>query len=151
VSQNERNVSISPRWRRKWWAAVLLVALEGIGCVFALIEAVPHDAAAQPSFDEPHHGIVERQPQSWRNWESAYVVCGPQPIVKICIGIRGAWRFARESMRRTQNLSAMGYVVPNRSMGRRFWAARVPAPTPGLAVFMPAQVLRVTAGNTRSN
>ncbi|MDB6086028.1 MAG: 2-octaprenyl-6-methoxyphenol hydroxylase, partial [Gammaproteobacteria bacterium] len=41
-------------------------------------------------------------------------------------------------------LGAMGYVVPNRSLGSALWSALADSKT--LRVFCPAQVMRVTAG-----
>lgn len=124
--------------------ASLAVALEGLGVRIALIEAVPHHAAAQPSFDERTTALSNgsrRILETLGIWPT--LSAAATPIRKIHVSDQGRFGFARIDAAE-QNLSAMGYVVPNRSLGSALWAAL--SPSARVRVFCPAQVLRVTAG-----
>lgn len=123
--------------------ASLAVALEGLGYRIALIEAVPHDAAAQPSFDERTTALSNG---SRRILETLGVWSGmsaaASPIRKIHISDQGRFGFARVDAAE-QGLAAMGYVVANRTLGAVLWT-RLAAGS--VRVFCPAQVTRVAAG-----
>ena len=61
-------------------------------------------------------------------------------IRKIAVSDQGRFGFARVDAAE-QGLAAMGYVVPNRSLGSALWARL--AQSEGLRVFCPGQVMRV--------
>ena len=121
--------------------ASLAVALEGLGLRAALIEAVPHDSAAQPSFDERTTALSNgsrRILETLGVW--AMVSGAATPIRKIHVSDQGRLGFARLDAAE-QGLAAMGYVVPNRSLGAALWARL--SPNESLRVFCPAHVTRV--------
>jgi 2-octaprenyl-6-methoxyphenol hydroxylase len=124
--------------------ASLAVALAPLGLKVALIEAVPHDSAMQPSFDERTTALSNgsrRILETLGIWPA--IAAAATPIRKIHVSDQGRFGFARIDAAE-QGLAAMGYVVPNRTLGQALWA-RVPAAA-GLQVFCPAQVSRVEAG-----
>src|SRR5450631_1094109 len=121
--------------------ASLAVALEGLGVRMALIEAVPHDAASQPSFDERTTALSNgsrRILETLGVWPA--VSASATPIRKIHVSDQGRFGFARVDAAE-QGLAAMGYVVPNRSLGAALWARL--SPSESLRVFCPAHVTRV--------
>ncbi|MEA3197114.1 MAG: 2-octaprenyl-6-methoxyphenol hydroxylase [Gammaproteobacteria bacterium] len=124
--------------------ASLAAALVPLGLKIALIEAVAHDSAAQPSFDERTTALSNG---SRRILETLGVWPGVQslatPIRKIHVSDQGRFGFARIDAAE-QGLAAMGYVVPNRALGIALWS-RLQA-SANVAVFCPAEVSRVTAG-----
>jgi 2-octaprenyl-6-methoxyphenol hydroxylase len=63
------------------------------------------------------------------------------PIAKIHVSDQGRFGFARIDAAE-QNLTAMGYVVPNRVLGSALWSQLRSA---GLTVYCPAEVSQVTA------
>jgi 2-octaprenyl-6-methoxyphenol hydroxylase len=124
--------------------ASLAVALGGLGVRIALIEAVPHDSAAQPSFDERTTALSNgsrRILETLGVWQG--VASAATPIAKIHVSDRGRFGFARIDAAE-QNLDAMGYVVPNRALGAALWAPL--AHSDDVRVFCPAQVRQVTPG-----
>ena len=124
--------------------ASLAVALQGLGVKLSLIEAVPHDAAANPSFDERTTALSNgsrRILETLGIW--AKVDAAATPIRKIHVSDQGRFGFARVDAAE-QGLRAMGYVVANRTLGAALWSAI--APDANLAVHCPAQVLRVVPG-----
>ncbi|HWJ35667.1 MAG TPA: 2-octaprenyl-6-methoxyphenyl hydroxylase [Steroidobacteraceae bacterium] len=124
--------------------ASLAVALEGLGVRIALIEAIPHDAAAQPSFDERTTALSNgsrRILETLGVWPA--VSTAATPISKIHVSDQGHFGFARIDAAE-QGLHAMGYVVPNRSLGSALWSPL--AQSTSAHVFCPAHVRRVTAG-----
>ena len=124
--------------------ATLAVALAPLNLRVALIEAVPHNAAAQPSFDERTTALSNG---SRRILETLGVWAGldgaASEIRKIHISDRGRFGFARIDAA-DQGLSAMGYVVPNRALGEALWSQ---VASTSLRVFCPAAVARVSPGN----
>src|SRR5260221_7206249 len=121
--------------------ASLAVALEGLGLRVALIEAVPHDSALQPSFDERTTALSNgsrRILETLGVW--AAVSGSATPIRKIHVSDQGRFGFARVDAAE-QGLAAMGYVVPNRSLGTALWARL--SRREGLRVFCPAHGRRV--------
>ncbi len=121
--------------------ASLGVALQGLGVRIALIEAVPHDSAAQPSFDERTTALSNgsrRILETLGVWPA--LASAATPIARIHVSDRGRFGFARIDAAE-QNLVAMGYVVPNRSLGRALWSSLDAASQ--ARVFCPARVLRV--------
>jgi 2-octaprenyl-6-methoxyphenol hydroxylase len=121
--------------------ASLAVSLEGLGLRVALIEAVPHDSASQPSFDERTTALSNgsrRILETLGVW--AAVSGAATPIRKIHVSDQGRFGFARIDAAE-QGLAAMGYVVPNRSLGAALWARL--SRSESVRVFCPADVTRV--------
>jgi 2-octaprenyl-6-methoxyphenol hydroxylase len=123
--------------------ASLAVALKGLGVRVALIEAIPHDAASQPSFDERTTALSNgshRVLDTLGVW--AAVAAAATPIRKIHVSDQGHFGFARVAALE-QGLAAMGYVVPNRSLGEALWSQLETGEN--LRLFCPAEVSRVAA------
>ncbi len=121
--------------------ASLAVSLEGLGLRIALIEAIPNDSASQPSFDERTTALSNgsrRILETLGVW--AAVADAATPIRKIHVSDQGRFGFARVDAAE-QGLAAMGYVVPNRSLGTALWARL--SRSESLRVFCPAHVTRV--------
>jgi 2-octaprenyl-6-methoxyphenol hydroxylase len=125
--------------------ASLAVALRGTGLTVALVEAHAADSAAQPSFDERTTALGNA---SRRIFESIGVWKNLAPfaarIERIHVSDAGHFGFARLEAREL-GLEALGFVVPNRVIGRELWAAlRLDA---SVAMHVPAQLqsLRVEA------
>jgi 2-octaprenyl-6-methoxyphenol hydroxylase len=122
--------------------ASLAVALAPLGLKVALVEAVAHDSASQPSFDERTTALSNG---SRRILETLGVWSGVEAqatlIRKIHVSDQGRFGFARIDATE-QGLAAMGYVVPNRSLGAALWP-RLRA-SDGIQVHCPAQVSRIT-------
>jgi len=124
--------------------ASLAVTLEPLGLKIALVEAVPHDAAAQPSFDERTTALSNgsrRILQTLAVWPQ--VSSSATPIRKIHVSDQGRFGFARIDAAE-QGLEAMGYVVPNRALGFALWSRLQSGGA--MQIFCPAQVRRVTPG-----
>jgi len=125
--------------------ASLAVALIPLGLRVALIESVPPASAAQPSFDERTTALSNGSRcilETLGVWSD--VAAAATPIRKIHVSDQGHFGFARIDAAE-QGLSAMGYVLPNRALGRALWS-RIEA-TPSIRVLCPAEVLRVTPGD----
>ena len=121
--------------------ASLAVSLEGLGLRVALIEAVRHDSASQPSFDERTTALSNgsrRILETLGVW--AAVSGAATPIRKIHVSDQGRFGFARVDAAE-QGLAAMGYVVPNRALGSALWARL--SRSESLRIFCPAHVTRV--------
>ncbi len=121
--------------------ASLAVSLEGLGLRIALIEAIPNDSASQPSFDERTTALSNgsrRILETLGVW--AAVSDAATPIRKIHVSDQGRFGFARVDAAE-QGLAAMGYVVPNRSLGTALWARL--ARSESLRIFCPAHVTEV--------
>lgn len=124
--------------------ASLAVALQPLRLRVALIEAVPHDAASQPSFDERTTALSNgsrRILETLGVWEA--LSGAATPISRIHVSDRGRFGFARIDAE-DQGLPAMGYVLPNRSLGNALWS-RIKA-DPDLRVFCPAHIEAATPG-----
>jgi 2-octaprenyl-6-methoxyphenol hydroxylase len=123
--------------------ASLAVSLEGLGLRVAVIEAVPHDSASQPSFDERTTALSNGSRRILETLGLWSAVSGAAtPIRKIHVSDQGRFGFARVDAAE-QGLAAMGYVVPNRSLGTALWTRL--SRSEGVRVFCPAQVTRVNA------
>jgi 2-octaprenyl-6-methoxyphenol hydroxylase len=123
--------------------ASLGVALAPLGIRVAIIEAVPHDSAAQPSFDERTTALSNgsrRILESLGIWPK--VAAAATAIRKIHVSDQGRFGFARIEAAE-QGLEALGYVVPNRALGKALWSQL--QGYPDLRVICPAQVTGVTA------
>jgi 2-octaprenyl-6-methoxyphenol hydroxylase len=124
--------------------ASLAVALAPLGLKVALIEAVPHDSAAQPSFDERTTALSNgsrRILETLGVWPA--VASLATPIRKIHISEQGRFGFARIDAVE-QGLAAMGYVVPNRALGAATWSLLGDAGK--IEVYCPAEVKGIVAG-----
>jgi 2-octaprenyl-6-methoxyphenol hydroxylase len=123
--------------------ATLAVALAPLKLRVALIEAVPHDAAAQPSFDERTTALSNGSRKILETldiWPALREQA--TPIRKIHVSDQGRFGFARIDAAE-QGLAAMGCVIPNRALGRALWS-RLEA-CPGLQVYCPAEVSHLVA------
>jgi 2-octaprenyl-6-methoxyphenol hydroxylase len=121
--------------------ASLAVALEGLGVRTALIEAVPHDAAAQPSFDERTTALSNgsrRILETLGVWQD--LAAAATRIAKIHVSDQGHFGFARIDAAELGR-DALGHVVPNRALGAALWS-RLPR-RPDLDVFCPARVATI--------
>jgi 2-octaprenyl-6-methoxyphenol hydroxylase len=124
--------------------ASLAVSLISLGLRVALIESVPPASAAQPSFDERTTALSNGSRcilETLGVWSD--VAAAATPIRKIHVSDQGHFGFARIDAAE-QGLSAMGYVLPNRALGRALWT-RIEAAS-SVRVLCPAEVLRVTPG-----
>jgi 2-octaprenyl-6-methoxyphenol hydroxylase len=122
--------------------ATLSVALAPLNLRVALIEAIPHNAAAQPSFDERTTALSNgsrRILETIGVWPALNAAA--TPIAKIHVSDQGRFGFARIDARE-QGLAAMGYVIPNRALGNILWPRLSSA---GIKVFCPAEVSCVEA------
>jgi 2-octaprenyl-6-methoxyphenol hydroxylase len=124
--------------------ASLAVALQGLDVRIALIEAVPHDAASQPSFDERTTALSNgsrRILDTLGVWTEVAAIA--TPIRKIHVSDQGHFGFARIDAAEL-GLSAIGHVLPNRSLGAALWSRL--RDRPDVRVYCPAQVTRVLPG-----
>jgi len=122
--------------------ATLAVALAPLNLRVALIEAIPHNAAAQPSFDERTTALSNgsrRILETIGVWSALDALA--TPIAKIHVSDQGRFGFARIDARE-QGLKAMGYVVANRALGSALWSRLSSA---AIKVFCPAEVSGLTA------
>ena len=123
--------------------ATLSVALAPLNLRVALIEAIPHNAATQPSFDERTTALSNgsrRILETLGVWPS--LSAQATAIGKIHVSDQGRFGFARIDAAE-QGLEALGYVVANRALGNALWSRL--EESRGLKVFCPAQVSKVTA------
>jgi 2-octaprenyl-6-methoxyphenol hydroxylase len=122
--------------------ATLAAALAPLQLRVALIEAVPHNAAVQPSFDERTTALSNgsrRILETMGVWPQ--LDASASAIRKIHVSDQGRFGFARIDAAE-QGLAAMGYVVPNRALGDALWS-RLPAER--MQVFCPAEVAQLEA------
>ena len=122
--------------------ATLGVALAPLNLRVAIIEAVPHTAAAQPSFDERTTALSNgsrRILETLGVWPALSALA--TPIRKIHVSEQGRFGFARIDAAE-QNLAAMGYVIANRDLGQSLWSQ---LSGPSLSVYCPAAVSQVSA------
>jgi 2-octaprenyl-6-methoxyphenol hydroxylase len=125
--------------------ASLAVALEGVGVRTALIEAVPHDAAAQPSFDERTTALSNGSRCILKTlgvWQD--VADAATRIAKIHVSDRGHFGFARIDAAQLGR-HALGYVLPNRALGAALWARL--SRRSDLDIFCPARVATLSIGD----
>ncbi len=121
--------------------ASLAAAFEHVGVSTALIEAVPHDAAAQPSFDERTTALSNgsrRILETVGVWPG--VAAQATRIARVHVSDQGHFGFARIDASE-QGLESLGHVVPNRALGSALWS--VLSRRNDVRLFCPAQVTRV--------
>ncbi|HXP26653.1 MAG TPA: 2-octaprenyl-6-methoxyphenyl hydroxylase [Steroidobacteraceae bacterium] len=124
--------------------ATLAVALAPLNLRVALIEAIPHNAAAQPSFDERTTALSNgsrRILEAIGVWSA--LDAAATPIAKIHVSDQGRFGFARIDAKE-QGLKAMGYVVANRALGSALWSRLSSQET---KVFCPAVLSGLTAND----
>jgi 2-octaprenyl-6-methoxyphenol hydroxylase len=140
--------------------ASLAAALRDTGLRIAVIEPFAPDSAAQPSFDERTTALgnaSRRVLGALGLWSQLETVAAP--ITGIHVSDAGRFGFARLEAREFDQ-DALGYVVPNRVLGRELWAVLRQAST--VEAFMPASVvalnvmpdlvqLQIEHGGLRSN
>jgi 2-octaprenyl-6-methoxyphenol hydroxylase len=103
--------------------ASLAVALRGSGRRVLLVEAFAPDSAAQPSFDERTTALgnaSRRVFEALGVWTAMRAEAGL--VRSIHVSDAGRFAFARVEADKL-GLDALGYVVPNRVIGRALWAA----------------------------
>jgi len=118
--------------------ASLAAALHDLPFSIALIEAFAPDSQAQPSFDERTTALgnaSRRVFQALGVWPQLEPEAAP--ITAIHVSDAGRYGFARlEAQQLGQE--ALGYVVPNRVLGRALWTRL--AALPHITAFMPARL-----------
>ncbi|MDP9083757.1 MAG: 2-octaprenyl-6-methoxyphenyl hydroxylase [Pseudomonadota bacterium] len=140
--------------------ASLAVALAPLGLRMAVVEAVPNDSAASPSFDERTTALSNG---SRRILETLGVWSGVRaaatPIRKIHISDQGRFGFARIDAAE-QGLAALGFVVPNRTLGAALWPRlraygnvqiHCPAQVTGITIASQAVTLQITQGSATTS
>jgi 2-octaprenyl-6-methoxyphenol hydroxylase len=128
--------------------ATLAVALAPLKLRVALVEAIAHNAAAQPSFDERTTALSNgsrRILETIGVWPALNAMA--TPIAKIHVSDRGRFGFARIDAREL-GLAAMGYVIPNRALGGALWSRLSSAE---IRVFCPAAVSHLSANDEAVN
>ncbi len=121
--------------------ASLALALAGTALRVVLIEAVPLDAASQPSFDDRTTALgngSRRIFEALGVWRHMSAQAGP--VREIRVSDAGRFGAARLSAAE-QGLEALGFVVSNRHIGAALWQAL--AQRPQILVRNPARVLEV--------
>jgi len=122
--------------------ASFALALRATNLRVLLIESVPPDSAAQPSFDERTTALGNGSRQIFESlgvWSA--MAAESASIRSIHVSDAGRFGVARLDARE-QGVHAFGYVVPNRVIGRVLWQALREAPNVTLAV--PAQLKNAT-------
>jgi 2-octaprenyl-6-methoxyphenol hydroxylase len=122
--------------------ASFALALRATKLRVLLIEGVPVDSAAQPSFDERTTALGNGSRQIFESlgvWQA--MAADAAPIRSIHVSDAGRFGVARLDARE-QGVEAFGYVVPNRVIGRALWNALRDAPNVRLAV--PAKLEHAT-------
>ncbi|RYG81825.1 hypothetical protein EON77_07490, partial [bacterium] len=119
--------------------ASLALALRGTPLSVTLIEAVPVNDAAQPSFDERTTALgngSRRIFEALGAWPA--MAADAAAITDIHVSDAGRFGFARLAARELGS-EALGYVVPNRVIGRALWQSL--AEGGGPETLAPARVL----------
>jgi 2-octaprenyl-6-methoxyphenol hydroxylase len=121
--------------------ASLALALSGTPLRILLIEAVEPESGDQPSFDERTSALGNGSRQVFEAlglWER--LLPDAASIRRIHVSDAGHFGFARLDCEEFGQ-SALGYVVPNRVIGRELWGAL--RRSARISVRMPARVTRV--------
>lgn len=128
--------------------ASLALALRELPLSVLLVEAVAPDAAAHTSFDDRSTALGNGSRQVFEAlgiWER--LGADAAPIRRIHVSEAGRFGFARLEAGQF-GLPALGYVVPNRALGRELWGALRGAPH--VQVAMPAKVTAVRFDTDRA-
>lgn len=118
--------------------ASLAVALAPLPIRIALIEAYEPRSTGQPSYDDRSTAIANGSRQILETiglWES--VANHATPIHQIHISDRGRFGISRISAE-DEGVAALGYVIPNRSIGAALWD--VLAELENVTLFCPARL-----------
>jgi 2-octaprenyl-6-methoxyphenol hydroxylase len=124
--------------------ASLAVALSPLPLRVALVEPFAPDSDAQPSYDDRctaiSHGsqVILNTMGVWQDMQA-----DASPIARIHVSEQGRPGIARLEARE-QGVPALGYVVPNRSVGKALWK-RLSAQS-NLQCFMPAKLVSMRPG-----
>jgi len=124
--------------------ASLAAALAPLPLSIALIEAHAPDSSAQPSFDERTTALGNASRRAFEAlgvWH--HLAPEAAPITSIHVSDAGRFGFARLDAARFEQ-QALGYVVPNRVLGRELWRALAGAPR--ITPFMPARLRGLQVG-----
>jgi len=122
--------------------ASFALALRATPLRVLLIESVPPDSAAQPSFDERTTALGNGSRQIFETLGVWSAMSGDaSPIRSIHVSDAGRFGVARLDAHE-QGVHAFGYVVPNRVIGRALWQALREAPN--VTIAMPAQLKSAT-------
>jgi 2-octaprenyl-6-methoxyphenol hydroxylase len=127
--------------------ASLAVAVAPLGLRVALVEAIPHDAASQPSFDERTTALSNgsrRILETMGVWPA--VAASSSAIRRIHVSDQGHFGFARIDAAE-QGLPAMGHVVANRLLGAALWARLKTCAN--VTVYCPAEITAIRPGEDR--
>jgi 2-octaprenyl-6-methoxyphenol hydroxylase len=107
-----------------------------------LIESVPPDSDAQPSFDERTTALGNGSRQIFETL-GVWPQMAPDAASIRSIHVSDAGRFGVARLdAREQGVAAFGYVVPNRVIGRALWTALRAAPN--LEIRVPAKLESAT-------
>jgi 2-octaprenyl-6-methoxyphenol hydroxylase len=123
--------------------ASLAVALSPLPLRIAMVEAFAPDSGSQPSYDDRctaiSHGsqVILETMGAWSAMASEV-----SPIITIHVSDQGRPGVARISAEE-QGVPALGYVAPNRSLGKALWG-RLQGQA-NLESFMPARVISMEA------
>lgn len=123
--------------------ASLAAALRELPLSIALIEAFAPDSQAQPSFDERTTALgnaSRRVFDALGIWPQ--LAAEAAPITAIHVSDAGRFGFARLEARALDQ-QALGYVVPNRVLGRALWQSLSEAPR--ITALMPARLTALAA------
>jgi len=131
--------------------ASLALALRGLGLDVRLIEAFPVDSAAQPSFDERTTALGNGSRRIFEALGIWGAMAGHAAQIRdIHVSDAGRFGFARLTAAEFGQ-EALGYVVPNRVIGRAMWQAlhdsneiRVHVPARVTAARFDADAVRLT-------
>jgi 2-octaprenyl-6-methoxyphenol hydroxylase len=118
--------------------ASLAAALRDSTLRVALVEAISPDSTAQPSFDERTTALGNASRRIFEGlgiWQALQPCAAP--ITEIHVSDAGRFGFARLDAA-SLDLAALGYVVPNRVLGRELW--RVLSGAGAVTTFVPAQL-----------
>lgn len=125
--------------------ASLAVALSASKLRIALVEAFAPDSASQPSFDERTTALGNA---SRRVFEAVglWAAMEPDAAPITCIHVSDAGRFGFARLAAKDfGVPALGYVVPNRVLGRVLWEGL--RHTGNVTLFMPMRVSAVEPGS----
>jgi 2-octaprenyl-6-methoxyphenol hydroxylase len=125
--------------------ASLAVALRPLNMRVALIESVPIQSDAQPSFDDRTTALSNgsrRILESMGAWEA--LAGDAAPIRRIHVSDQGRFGFARIDARQ-EGVAALGYVAANRALGGVLW--RELQSTRNVELLCPARVDHVATSS----
>jgi 2-octaprenyl-6-methoxyphenol hydroxylase len=138
--------------------ASLALALRGTRLKVLLIEGVSPDSAAQPSFDERTTALGNGSRQIFDSL-GCWTAMAPDAAAIRSIHVSDAGRFGVARLDcREQGVTAFGYVVPNRVIGRALWQElrnatnieiAVPAELTGAALESDGVVLEISRNGER--